>query len=237
MTVSPRKSHAIGLFDGIADEYDRWAQLLSFGNDRRWHDLLVDRLEVPRDGLVADVATGTAAVAIAIAERYGCRVTGIDQNQTMLERGRERVRAAGLEGRIELIQGEAESLPLDDRSVDALVHTYLLRYVDDPPAVLRELARVVRPGGQVASLEFDVPARGWYPAWWAWTRIGLPVAGLVAGGGWYRTGRFLGPSIEGFWNEHPLEQVLGWWSDAGIEGLRVRRLSVGGAVIIRGTVR
>ncbi|MDX6549737.1 MAG: demethylmenaquinone methyltransferase / 2-methoxy-6-polyprenyl,4-benzoquinol methylase, partial [Gaiellales bacterium] len=100
MTASPRKSHAIGLFDGIADEYDRWAQLLSFGNDRRWHDLLVDRLEVPRDGLVADVATGTAAVAIAIAERHGCRVTGIDQNQTMLERGRERVRAAGLEQRI-----------------------------------------------------------------------------------------------------------------------------------------
>jgi demethylmenaquinone methyltransferase/2-methoxy-6-polyprenyl-1,4-benzoquinol methylase len=237
MTVSPRKSHAIGLFDGIADEYDRWAQLLSFGNDRRWHDLLVDRLEVPRDGLVADVATGTAAVAIAIAERHGCRVTGIDQNQTMLERGRERVRAAGLEPRIDLVQGEAESLPLDDRSVDALVHTYLLRYVDDAPAVLRELARVVRPGGQVGSLEFGVPAGGWYPAWWAWTRIGLPAAGLVAGGGWYRTGRFLGPSIEGFWSEHPLEQVLGWWSDAGIEGLHVQRLSVGGAVIIRGTVR
>jgi demethylmenaquinone methyltransferase/2-methoxy-6-polyprenyl-1,4-benzoquinol methylase len=237
MTASPRKSHAIGLFDGIADEYDRWAQLLSFGDDRRWHDLLVERLAVPEHGLVADVATGTAAVAIAIAKRHGCRVIGIDQNRAMLERGRERVRAAGLEQRIELVEGEAESLPLDDRSVDALVHTYLLRYVDDAPAVLRELARVVRPGGQVGSLEFGVPAGGWYPAWWAWTRIGLPAAGLVAGGGWYRTGRFLGPSIEEFWGDHPLEQVLGWWSDAGIEGLHVQRLSVGGAVIIRGTVR
>jgi demethylmenaquinone methyltransferase/2-methoxy-6-polyprenyl-1,4-benzoquinol methylase len=237
MTLSARKSHALELFDGIAGEYDRWAQLLSFGNDRRWHDLLVDRLDVPRDGLVADVATGTAAVAIEIARRHQCRVVGIDQNPAMLERGRERVQAAGLDERIELVQGEAESLPLDDRSVDALVHTYLLRYVDDPPAVLRELARVVRPGGAVASLEFGVPQGAWHPAWWAWTRIGLPAAGLVAGGGWYRTGRFLGPSIEGFWHRHPLEQVLGWWHDAGIDGLRVQRLSVGGAVIIRGTVR
>jgi demethylmenaquinone methyltransferase/2-methoxy-6-polyprenyl-1,4-benzoquinol methylase len=237
MTLSARKSHALALFDGIAGEYDRWAQLLSFGNDRRWHDLLVDRLDVPSDGLVADVATGTAAVAIEIARRHECRVVGIDQNPAMLERGRERVQAAGLDERIELVQGEAESLPLDDRSVDALVHTYLLRYVDDPPAVVRELARVVRPGGTIASLEFGVPRGAWYPAWWGWTRIGLPAAGLVAGGGWYRTGRFLGPSIEGFWHRHPLEQVLGWWGDAGIDGLRVQRLSVGGAVIIRGTVR
>jgi demethylmenaquinone methyltransferase / 2-methoxy-6-polyprenyl-1,4-benzoquinol methylase len=237
MTLSARKSHALELFDGIAGDYDRWAQLLSFGNDRRWHDLLVGRLDAPRDGLVADVATGTAAVAIEIARRHECRVIGIDQNPAMLERGRERVRAAGLGVRIELVQGEAESLPLDDRSVDALVHTYLLRYVDDPPAVVRELARVVRPGGTVAALEFGVPQGAWYPAWWAWTRIGLPSAGLVAGGGWYRTGRFLGPSIEGFWQRHPLEQVLGWWRDAGIDGLRVQRLSVGGAVIIRGTVR
>jgi demethylmenaquinone methyltransferase / 2-methoxy-6-polyprenyl-1,4-benzoquinol methylase len=237
MTLSARKHHAQELFNGIADEYDRWAQLLSFGNDRRWHDLLVDRLSVPAGGLVADVATGTAAVAIEIARRHRCRVIGIDQSPAMLARGRERVRAAGVAGQVELVQGDAESLPLADRSVDALVHTYLLRYVDDPQAVLGELARVVRPGGAVASLEFGVPAGGWYPAWWAWTRIGLPAAGLVAGGGWYRTGRFLGPSIEQFWDEHPLEQVLGWWRDAGIEQLRAQRLSVGGAVIIRGTVR
>ena len=232
---SERKRHALDLFDGIASDYDRWAQILSFANDRRWHDLLVDRLPVGPGSVVADVATGTAAVAISIAWRHGCRVIGIDQNETMLERGRERVRAVGLDRRIELVHGEAESLPLEDASVDALVHTYLLRYVDDPSEVLRELARPIRPGGTMASLEFFVPAGAWYPAWRAWTRVGLPAAGLLAGGGWYRTGRFLGPSIEGFWKHHPLEEVLAWWAEAGLLDIRAQRLSVGGAVIIRGT--
>jgi demethylmenaquinone methyltransferase/2-methoxy-6-polyprenyl-1,4-benzoquinol methylase len=232
---TPRKEHAIDLFDGIAADYDRWAQILSFGNDRRWHDLLVDRLEVGPQSLVADVATGPAAVAMTIAWRHGSRVIGIDQNPRMLEAGRARVRAAGLDGRIELRRGEAEALPLDDASVDALVHTYLLRYVDDPPVVLRELARPIRPGGQMASLEFFVPAGAWYPAWWAWTRAGLPAGGLFAGGGWYATGRFLGPSIERFWCAHPLEQVLEWWHRAGMADIRAQRLSVGGAVIIHGT--
>src|SRR5512133_1941387 len=111
---SPRKQHAIELFEGIAGDYDRWAQLLSFGNDRRWHDLLVDRLAVGPDSVVADVATGTAAVAMSIAWRHGSRVIGIDQNEAMLTRGRERVAATGLQGRIELVRGEAEALPLDD---------------------------------------------------------------------------------------------------------------------------
>ena len=234
MTATARKEHALGLFAGIATDYDRWAQVLSLGNYRRWHEVLVERLDVGPQSVVADVATGTAAVAIQIARRHGSSVIGIDQSEAMLARGRARIAEEGLDDRIELVRAEAESLPLDGGSVDALVHTYLLRYVDDPPAVLRELARVVRPGGQVVSLDFGVPDGAWYPPWWAWTRLGLPVGGLLAGVGWYRTGRFLGPSIEGFWNQHPLGEVLAWWRDAGIGELRVQRLSVGGGVIIRG---
>ena len=234
MSASPRKQHAEGLFAGIAGDYDRWAQLLSFGQDARWHRVMIDRLGLGAQSVVADVATGTAAVAIDLVRRYDCRVIGVDQSPAMLARGRAQVLAAGMESSIELREGEAESLPFADGEIDALTHTYLLRYVDDPAATLRELARVVRPGGPIASLEFAVPERGWYPAWWAWTRIGLPAGGRLAGDGWYETGRFLGPSIEGFWREWPLEQLLGLWSDAGIEQLRVRRCSVGGAVIIRG---
>jgi demethylmenaquinone methyltransferase/2-methoxy-6-polyprenyl-1,4-benzoquinol methylase len=233
--TSARKEHAGALFAGIASSYDRWAQLLSFGQDRRWHEALTDRLGVGPGDVVADVATGTAAIAIDLAARHGCKVIGVDQSEAMLDQGRRRLADAGLEHLVELRRGEAESLPLEDGSVDALVHSYLLRYVDDVPATLRELARPVRPGGTVASLEFGVPGGPWYPAWWAWSRVGLPAGGLVAGDGWYATGRFLGPSIETFWRRFPLEEQLAAWSAAGLCDLRVQRLSLGGGVIIRGT--
>ena len=235
--MTARTEHARRLFAGIASDYDRWAQLLSFGQDARWHDVMVERLApaLTEPGSSAlDVATGTAAVAIAIAGRYGCRVTGVDQSPEMLDRGRAQVEAAGLGERIELAEARAEELPFDDASFDAVTHTYLLRYVDDPAATLAELARVLRPGGIMASLEFGVPQGAALPAWRAWTRIGLPAAGLVAGDGWYETGRFLGPSIEGFWAENPLDAVLGMWAGAGMRDVRCQRLSVGGGLVIRG---
>ncbi len=234
---SDRKQHAQGLFTGISTDYDRWASLLSFGEYTRWHARLVDRLApaLDRDGArVADVAAGTGSVAIEIARRYGVHVTGYDQNPEMLAAGRSRVAAARLEDRIELVQAQAEALPLEDGSVDALTHTYLLRYVDDPAATLAELARVIRPGGVMASLEFGVPSGAAYPAWWLWTRAGLPTTGRLAGQAWVDTGRFLGPSIEEFWRSYPLERQLELWSQAGIEQLKVQRLSLGGGVIIAG---
>jgi demethylmenaquinone methyltransferase/2-methoxy-6-polyprenyl-1,4-benzoquinol methylase len=235
--VSERKRHARSLFAGIAADYDRLAQLLSFGQDRRWHDVMVETVAgaADRDGaVVADVATGTAAVAIALARRYPCRVIGIDQSPDMLAGARERIAAAGLTERIELVESDAEGLPLPPASVDALTHTYLLRYVDDPAAVLRTLAGAVRPGGVMASLEFGVPRGAALHAWRAYTRIGLPAAGALAGPEWVHTGRFLGPSIEGFWHRHPLDAVLGMWAEAGMERIRARRLSAGGGVVIWG---
>jgi demethylmenaquinone methyltransferase/2-methoxy-6-polyprenyl-1,4-benzoquinol methylase len=235
--LSERKRHARSLFAGIAADYDRWARLLSFGQDRRWHDLMVETLApaAGREGaVVADVATGTGAVAMALARRYPCRVIGIDQSPDMLAGARSRIAAAGLAGRIELVEADAEGLPLEPASVDALTHTYLLRYVDDPADVLRTLAAAVRPGGIMASLEFGVPRGAGLPAWRLYTRVGLPLAGAIAGPGWAHTGRFLGPSIEGFWERHPLDAVLAMWAGAGMERIRVRRLSIGGGIVIWG---
>jgi demethylmenaquinone methyltransferase / 2-methoxy-6-polyprenyl-1,4-benzoquinol methylase len=235
--VSERKHHARSLFAGIAADYDRWAQVLSFGQDRRWHDVMVETLAPAADregAVVADVATGTGAVAIALARRYPCRVVGVDQSPDMLAGARARIDAAGLGGRIELVEADAEALPLEPASVDALTHTYLLRYVDHPAAVLRTLAGAVRPGGIMASLEFGVPRGAGLHAWRLYTRVGLPLAGAAAGPGWLHTGRFLGPSIEGFWERHPLDSVLGMWADAGMERIRARRLSIGGGIVIWG---
>jgi demethylmenaquinone methyltransferase/2-methoxy-6-polyprenyl-1,4-benzoquinol methylase len=139
---------------------------------------------------VLDVASGTAAVAIALADAVpGRTVTGIDQSAEMLAAGRARVERAGLGGRIELHQGRAESLPFEDAEFDALTFTYLLRYVDDPAATLRELIRVVRPGGAIAMLEFGVPSGVWRPLWELYVRVGLPAAGAVVSPAWREVGR------------------------------------------------
>ena len=236
--VRTPNERAKALFAPIGSSYDRCATVLSLGQDPRWRRFLVSRVDVEPGASVLDVATGTAAVAIELARRKGARVVGIDQSPEMLAVGQERVARAGLRSRIELVEGNAERLPFEDGSFDALTVTYLLRYVGDPAATARELARVVRPDGMIASLEFGVPPRP-LPrvAWEAYMRIGLPTAGRLVSPAWGEVGRFLGPSIRGFYGEGGLERVLGWWQDAGVGGIRYRLLSLGGGVVIWGKRR
>ena len=223
------------LFAPLGPTYDRYAALLSFGQDPRWRRFLVSRVDAGAGDRLLDVATGTAAVAIELVRRHGCSVVGLDQSAEMLDEGRARVKRAGLSQRIELVEGRAEALPFEAASFDALTFTYLLRYVDDPAATLRELARVVRPGGTIASLEFGVPPR-LLPraAWELYVRVGLPLAGRVVSPGWHEVGRFLGPSIRGFYERLPLDELLRLWSAAGIEEVRHRRLSLGGGIVVWG---
>jgi demethylmenaquinone methyltransferase / 2-methoxy-6-polyprenyl-1,4-benzoquinol methylase len=232
--ASARTRHARELFAPLAPTYDRYARLLSFGQDPRWRSFLVSR--IPADATrVVDVASGTAAVAIELARAERARtIVGVDQSAEMLAAGRDRVERAGLVDRIELREGRAETLPFGDAEFDALTFTYLLRYVDDVPATLRELVRVVRPGGTVAMLEFGLPRGAWRPLWELYVRIGLPAAGAVVSTGWGDVGRFLGPSIRGFWERWPEPRLLDAWRDAGIADVRSRRLSVGGGIVIWG---
>ena len=223
------------LFAPLGPTYDRYAALLSFGQDPRWRRFLVARIEAGPEDRVLDVATGTAAVAIELTRRHGCTVVGVDQSPEMLAEGRERVERAGLGARIELHEGRAEALPFSDAEFDALTFTYLLRYVEDPAATLAELARVVRPGGTIASLEFGVPA-GALPraAWNLYVDVGLPLAGGIVSSAWREVGSFLGPSIRTFYERHPVPELLELWRRAGIEDVRGRRLSFGGGIVIWG---
>ncbi|HEY2354549.1 MAG TPA: class I SAM-dependent methyltransferase [Gaiellaceae bacterium] len=225
------------LFAPLGPTYDRYANLLSFGQDPRWRAFLVSR--IPAEGhRVLDVASGTAAVAIELARAAPERtIVGIDQSPEMLAAGRERIAAAGLAERIELREGRAESLPFADAEFDALTFTYLLRYVDDVPATLRELVRVVRPGCVVAMQEFGLPRGVWRPLWELYVRIGLPGAGAVIDPGWREVGSFLGPSIRNFWKEWPEPRLIDAWREAGIDDVRVRRMSVGGGIVVWGTKR
>jgi len=232
--LSATSRQARELFAPLGPTYDRYARLLSFGQDPRWRAFLVSR--IPAEAVrVVDVATGTAAVAIELARvAPGRTVVGIDQSPEMLAVGQERVAGAGLAGRIELREGRAESLASADGDFDALTFTYLLRYVDDPPATMRELARAVRPGGTVAMLEFGLPRGVWRPAWEAYVRVGLPLAGAAVSPGWASVGRFLGPSIRDFYARWPEPRLLALWREAGIGGVQARRLSLGGGLVMWG---
>jgi demethylmenaquinone methyltransferase / 2-methoxy-6-polyprenyl-1,4-benzoquinol methylase len=235
--ASPRKRHALEMFSKLPGSYDEVAAALSFFQDQRWRRAAVDEVGAGAGDLVLDVACGTGLVSAALVERWGCRVVGLDQSGAMLGRARARVQAdPSLAARIEFVEGQAESLPFDDRHFDHLTFTYLLRYVDDPAATLRELSRVVKPGGRVSSLEFAVPGGAWLWPWRLYTRVGLPALGRLVSRGWYEAGRFLGPSIEGLYGAVPLRRQVELWEAAGIGRVGVRRMSLGGGVVIWGTV-
>src|SRR5689334_7403121 len=226
------------LFDGLPARYDRLAELLSFGQNGQWRSAMIGQVtgSVPADGVILDVASGTAGVALQLAERTGARVVGVDLTEPMLREGQRRVTAAGRRDRIALAAGRAERLPLPDASVDALTFTYLLRYVEDPQATLIELARVLKPGGTMASLEFCVPAGAlWHPAWVAYTRLVLPAGGWVFGGReWFRVGRFLGPSISAHYRRYPGDWTVAAWEKAGLTDVGTRIMSLGGGLVMWG---
>jgi demethylmenaquinone methyltransferase/2-methoxy-6-polyprenyl-1,4-benzoquinol methylase len=233
--ASGRTRHARELFAPLGPTYDRYARLLSFGQDPRWRSFLVSRIP-PDAHRVLDVASGTAAVAIEVADSEPARtVIGVDQSTEMLAAGRERIGRAGLGDRIELREGRAESLPFANGEFEALTFAYLLRYVDDVPATLHELARVVRPGGTIAMLEFGLPRGVWRPLWELYLRLGLPAAGALVSPGWGGVGRFLGPSIREFWRQWPEPRLLDAWRDAGISEVQARRMSLGGGIVVWGT--
>jgi|SRR5579863_5289119 len=230
---SVRKRHAVQLFRGLPDHYDRVGALMSFGQDPRWRHALVDAID-PQPGMrILDVATGTGMVAFALAER-GATVVGLDQSEAMLGGAQARLeRTPQLADRLSFMLGEAESLPFGDGEFDALSFTYLLRYVDDRSATMRELARVVKPGGRIAMVEFGVPAN---PAlrglWRIHTRVGLPLIGRAVSRDWYEVGRFLGPNIEQFHATSPDLPAL--WRAAGITEAHQRNMSFGAGIVVTG---
>jgi demethylmenaquinone methyltransferase / 2-methoxy-6-polyprenyl-1,4-benzoquinol methylase len=223
------------LFTGLPEHYDTLEEVLSLGQNRRWRRAMVDRIVPAAPRRVLDVATGTAGVARQLVRRTGATVIGIDLTEAMLRRGQAALRADGVDGPVALVAGRAEQLPFPDASFDGLTFTYLLRYVDDPAATLRELTRVLRPGAPIASLEFAVPTNPFWRAWWwLYTRVVLPLAGGLAGRSWFGVGRFLGPNITAHYRRYPVAWTLQALADAGCTDVGVRAMSLGGGVVMWG---
>ncbi len=224
------------LFDGLPERYDILADVLSFGQNARWRRAMVDRVVAAEPRRVLDVATGPAGVARQLARRTGATVVGIDITEEMVRKGVNNVARDAGAADVRLLVGRGEQLPFPDNTFDALTFTYLLRYVADPAATLAELARVVRPGGTIASLEFAVPVQPfWHASWWLYTRTLLPAAGAVTGGReWFEVGRFLGPNISRHYRDYPVAWTVRAWNAAGITAVGTRRMSLGGGLVMWG---
>jgi demethylmenaquinone methyltransferase/2-methoxy-6-polyprenyl-1,4-benzoquinol methylase len=233
---SPRKERALQLFAGLPREYDWMGALMSFGQDPRWRSAMVEMLGVEPGDRVIDVAAGTGLVSAAIVRRYGCHVVAVDQSDQMLSAARARFgRDPRLASRTEVVTAEAERLPFADGEFDGLTVGYLFRYVDDPGATIRELARVVKPGAPIASLEFYVPPSPLPRALWrAYTRFGLPALGRLASKEWAEVGRFLATSIPEYYSRYPLAALCDQWRAAGIGSVSARVMSFGAGIVMSG---
>ena len=164
MSPEPSTERPLGsgqMFDGIAARYDFVNRVISLGIDQSWRRRTVRALELRPGARILDLATGTADLALLVANSEpSAHVVGLDPSEKMLEIGRAKVQKAGLGERVELVTGDAERLPFPDRSFDGVCIAFGIRNVPDREQALREMARVTRPGGHVAILELSEPRGG-----------------------------------------------------------------------------
>jgi len=168
--VDKTPARIAGMFDDIAPRYDLLNRVLSAGLDRRWRDRAVDALDLKAGATVLDLCTGTADLAVATVRRVpGATVVGVDFSREMLRLGLAKIVTLGLSPRIRLVRGDAARIPAQDRSCDGATVAFGIRNVAEPARALAELARVLRPGGRLAILEFGEPRvpgvrtmYGWY---------------------------------------------------------------------------
>ena len=156
----PRKDQIQQMFDGIAPDYDRLNHLMSLGTDRRWRRRALREIVTPdAPQQILDLACGTGDFSLAIARKMhpDSRITGLDLSAGMLAVMREKVARAGLQDRISCEQGDSEAMPFADGAFDAVTIAFGIRNFEHREAALREILRVLRPGGRLVILELSVP--------------------------------------------------------------------------------
>ena len=190
------------VFDAIAQHYDRMNLIMTAGMLRYWQRVFRRHTGLAPGGRALDVACGTAELALIMAEQVGPqgRVWGIDLSSEMIRVGRRKVERAGLADRITLLTGNALALPFDADQFDCVATGFALRNVADIERALAEMARVVKPGGRVLSLELSHPTSAWvrYPYSFYFNRI-VPILGR------WSESRFRGKGLAPYrWLPHSL---------------------------------
>ena len=212
-----------GMFDRIAPVYDVMNRVMTVGLDGRWRRLAVAEVVWPGDR-VLDACCGTGDLAVE-AERRGGRVVGLDFSEQMLVRARRK------SGAIEWVQGDALALPFSDAEFDAATVGFGVRNLSDLEAGLRELARVLKPGGKLAVLEITRPRGVLRPFFRLWFDVLVPFAGKVLPGGQAYT--YLPASVRRFPGPDDLSALF---ERAGFEAVRYRLLG-GGIVALHVGIR
>lgn len=212
------------MFDNIAPRYDLLNRLMSLGVDQSWRRRTVEALELSQCRRVLDLATGTADLAIQVARTApAVEVVGLDPSARMLEIGRDKVCDAGLDHRVELVQGNAEQLPFEDAAFDGVCMAFGIRNVPDRARALSEMGRVTRPGGRIAILELSEPRGGALaPLARFHVHTVVPWLGSLLSGS--REYRYLQQSIAAF---PPAEEFGAMMRDGGLDVLAIERFTFG----------
>ena len=232
--IADRRGAAVErMFSAIAPRYDFLNRLLSAGRDRAWRRAAVQEAGVPRGGRLLDVCAGTADVAMEAARQFpDARIEGVDFSPPMIALGQAKVARAGLAERIRLQVAPAEALPYPDDTFDAATVAFGLRNIPDRLQGLREMLRVLRPGGRAVVLEFTTPPnplfRGLYL--WYFRRV-LPRIGRLVSG--HRSAYdYLPASVAEF---PPPEGVAVWMREVGLRDVSYRPMTCGIVAIHAGT--
>ncbi|MFT5064326.1 MAG: demethylmenaquinone methyltransferase/2-methoxy-6-polyprenyl-1,4-benzoquinol methylase [Gammaproteobacteria bacterium] len=231
--VDAKASEVRKVFDAVADKYDVMNDLMSLGIHRIWKQYTVDMAAVRPGDQVLDVAAGTGDLSYAFSKRVGDKghVWMTDINEAMLARGKERMIDRGVVGNIDYRQANAEELPFDDNQFDLVTIAFGLRNVTDKDKALRDMYRVLKPGGRLLVLEFSKPtAPGLGPIYDQYSFKLLPMMGqLVANDP--DSYRYLAESIR----MHPNQETLkGMMDDAGFFRTQYFNLTGGIVALHRG---
>jgi demethylmenaquinone methyltransferase/2-methoxy-6-polyprenyl-1,4-benzoquinol methylase len=216
-------------FDTVAPRYDLTNTLLSFGLQHVWKRRAVAMLQLTPGERVVDVCGGTADLALLAAQAVlpAGRLVVYDFNRAMMALGQDKVREAGLTHAVAFVQGDAESLALPDRSFDAAMVGFGIRNLNDMVQGLREMHRVLKPGGRIMILEFSQPTNPWFKALYDFYSFTvMPLVGQIMVGSW-QAYTYLPESIRLFPSPGELSETL---RGLGFAGITYQPLSNGIAV-------